>query len=55
MIDYYDAVRLNGGFQVKQIRDLEALQHLPEKEIRLVGLSRLDCLCEILLEAGNTE
>lgn len=50
-IDYFDAMLLNGKFQVKQVRDLEALRKLPAKELKLVGLPYLDTLRERLLNA----
>ena len=40
--DYYDALLLSGDHQVKQTRALEALRKLPEKEIKLTGLTYLD-------------
>ncbi len=41
-IDYYDAILLSGEYQIKQIRDLEALRNLPEKETVLVGIPYMD-------------
>ena len=43
-LDYFDAILVNGQFQVDQIRKLEKLRHLPEKETVLVGLPQLDDL-----------
>ncbi len=40
--DYYDSLLLSGDHQVEQTRKLEALRKLPEKEIKLVGLTYLD-------------
>ena len=40
--DYYDALLLSGDHQVKQTRQLEEKRKLPEKEIKLVGLTYLD-------------
>lgn len=40
--DYYDALLLSGEFQTRQIRNLERLRALPEKEIELVGIPYLD-------------
>ena len=51
-IDYYDAMLLSGDFQIKQVRDLEALRGLPEKEAKLVGIPHMDALRERLLQAG---
>ena len=50
-IDYYDAMLLSGDFQIKQVRDLEALRGLPEKETRLVGIPHMDALRERLLKS----
>lgn len=52
-IDYYDAMLLSGEFQIKQVRDLEALRGLPEKEAKLVGIPHMDALRERLLQAGT--
>ena len=51
-IDYYDAMLLSGDFQIKQVRDLEALRGLPEKEAKLVGIPHMDALRKRLLETG---
>ena len=48
-IDYYDALLLSGEYQIREIRELEALRHLPEKELRLAGLPHMDALRERLL------
>ena len=37
----------------KQVRDLEALRGLPEKEACLVGIPHMDALRERLLQAGS--
>lgn len=50
-IDYYDALLLNGEFQVHQARALEKLRSLPEKEAVLVGSPQLDNLAERLQKA----
>lgn len=43
-IDYYDALLLSGEYQVEQIRTLERLRGLPQKELELVGIPYLDVL-----------
>ena len=50
-IDYYDALLLSGEYQIREIRELEALRHLPEKELRLTGSPHTDALRERLLRA----
>ena len=52
-IDYYDAMLLSGDFQIKQVRDLEVLRGLPEKEAKLVGIPHMDALRKRLLETGS--
>ena len=52
-IDYYDAMLLSGEYQIKEVRALEALRHLPEKEVKLVGLPHMDALRERLLMADT--
>lgn len=41
-IDYYDAILLSGKYQEEDIRALEKLRNLPEKEIRMVGIPYMD-------------
>ena len=41
-IDYYDAILLSGEYQIKQIRELEKLRNLPEKELEIVGIPYMD-------------
>jgi len=41
-LDYYDAVLLSGDYQARQIRQLEALRGLPEKELTIVGIPYMD-------------
>ena len=41
-IDYYDAVLLSGDYQIEQVRKLEKLRGLPEKELVKVGLPYMD-------------
>ena len=48
-IDYYDALLLSGEYQIREIRGLETLRHLPAKELRLAGLPHMDALRERLL------
>lgn len=43
-LDFYDAVLLSGGYQVHQIRELERLRGLPEKELRIVGIPYMDTM-----------
>lgn len=42
--DYYDALLLSGEYQEKQIRQLEKLRNLPQKEIKLVGIPYMDVM-----------
>lgn len=43
-LDYYDAVLLSGEYQKKQIRTLESLRGLPEKELPIVGITYMDAM-----------
>ena len=45
-LDYFDAILICGEYQIRQIRGLEEVRELPEKEIVLVGLPQLDYLRE---------
>lgn len=52
-IDYYDAVMISGEYQSKQVRQLEAIRNLPEKELPMIGLPHMDALRERLMTAGE--
>ena len=41
-LDYYDSVLLSGDYQAGQIRQLEQLRSLPEKELKVVGQPYMD-------------
>ena len=45
-VDYYDTLMLAGKYQIQQIRELENLRNLPEKEIVISGLPHMDALLE---------
>ena len=51
-IDYYDAIMLSGDYQAKNIRDLETLRDLPEKELVMVGIPYMDEMAKRLEAAG---
>lgn len=50
-IDYYDAIMTSGEYQAKQVRQLEELRHLPEKELPMIGLPHMDALRARLLSS----
>ena len=41
-IDYYDALLLSGEYQVQDIRNLEKLRELPQKELVKIGIPYMD-------------
>ena len=41
-IDYYDAVLLSGDYQIKELRELEYLRNLKERELVKVGIPYMD-------------
>ncbi|MBQ7474710.1 MAG: CDP-glycerol glycerophosphotransferase family protein [Clostridia bacterium] len=41
-IDYYDAILLSGDYQAKDVRDLEKMRSLPEKELVMTGIPYMD-------------
>ena len=43
-LDYYDAVLLSGEYQGEQVRKLEQLRGLPQKELLVVGQPYLDAM-----------
>lgn len=51
-IDHYDAVLLSGEYQEKQIRSMEKLRGLPQKEVELTGIPYMDEMKKRLTEAG---
>ena len=53
--DYYDALLLSGAYQIRDVRSLEALRHLPAKECVLVGLPHMDAIRERWLQRGPSQ
>lgn len=51
-IDYYDAIMLSGEYQAKDIRALEALREIPEKELVKIGIPYMDKMAQRLAQAG---
>jgi CDP-glycerol glycerophosphotransferase (TagB/SpsB family) len=45
-LDFFDAVLLTGDFQIDELRTLEQLRKLPEKELVVVGSTYMDALDE---------
>ena len=41
-VDYYDAVLVSNQLQLEEVRQLELIKKIPEKEIRIVGLTYFD-------------
>lgn len=41
-VDYFDAVLLSGEYQVQEVRDLEKLRNLPEKDLVTIGIPYMD-------------
>jgi hypothetical protein len=54
-IDYYDALLLNGEFQIKEVRELERLRNLPEKDIQIVGLTYFDDIDKRIQKTEKSE
>ena len=57
-IDYYDAVMLSGEYQQRDIRYLEKIRRLPEKELVMVGIPYMDDMlarriAESQVQSGN--
>lgn len=51
-IDYYDAILLSGEYQAQNIRDLEKLRELPEKELVKIGIPYMDEMAKRLETSG---
>ncbi len=54
-LDYYDAILLSGEYQANDIRRLEKLRELPEKELYKVGIPYMDVMAERLQREGKCE
>lgn len=52
-IDYYDAILLSGEYQVEDVRSLEKMRELPEKELIKVGIPYMDEMAERLKKYEN--
>lgn len=50
-IDYYDAILLSGEYQVQDVRKLEKLRELPEKELVKIGIPYMDKMAKRLQDA----
>ena len=51
-IDYYDAILISGEHHIRQVRTLEKLRNLPEKELVMTGLTYIDRLKDRFEKAG---
>ncbi len=51
-IDYYDAILLSGQYQANDIRNLEKLRGLTEKELVKIGIPYMDEMAARLAETG---
>lgn len=51
-IDYYDAILLSGDYQAEEIRQLETLRQLPQKELRIIGIPYMDEMAARLQREG---
>jgi hypothetical protein len=52
-IDYFDSILLTGDYQAKDIRALEKLRGLPEKQLVTVGCTYLDVYAERISQLPN--
>ncbi len=50
-IDYYDVMMLSGEYQVEDVRKLEKLRNLPEKELVKIGIPYMDEMRKRLQES----
>ncbi len=54
-IDYYDAILLSGEYQANDIRNLEKLRKLPQKELYKIGIPYMDEMALRLEKQGPAE
>lgn len=52
-IDYYDAILLSGEYQVQDIRNLEKLRSLPEKDLVKIGIPYMDEMAARFARVGS--
>ena len=52
-IDYYDSILLSGQYQIDDVRALEKLRGLPEKELVITGIPYMDEMAKRLKESGD--
>ncbi len=52
-IDYYDSILLSGEYQAKDIRNLEELRGIPQKELYKIGIPYMDEMAKRLEREGN--
>lgn len=52
-MDYYDAALLSGDFQKRDIRNLEKMRHLPEKELIMAGIPYMDKIAARLTDKNH--
>ncbi len=51
-LDYYDSILISGQYQADDIRKLEKLRSLPEKELVTIGIPYMDVMAQRLRDAG---
>jgi len=60
-LDHYDSVLISGEYEEKQLRDIEALRGIPERETCLTGITYLDTMkkrydeCKDMEKGGEKE
>lgn len=54
-IDYYDSMLLSSQYQLEDVRKLEQLRQLPEKDIHIVGLPYMDEMVQRLKNSDPVE
>lgn len=54
-LDYYDAIMLSGEYQETEIRKLEELRDLPQKELVTIGIPYMDKMVTRLKEVGPVQ
>lgn len=54
-IDYFDAILLSGTYQVEEVRELERIRNLPEKELEIIGIPYMDELLDRLKSSEKVE
>ncbi|MBO4637571.1 MAG: CDP-glycerol glycerophosphotransferase family protein [Clostridiales bacterium] len=53
-LDFYDAVITGGEYQMKQVRDIEAVRGIPQKEVLPLGIPYMDTMLQRFKDSSDS-